>query len=104
MVRGECLSACVPIAVAARTTLAEADAVFGFHRVAPAVELASAVAGHGPEQLTPELFAYLRRHGVPEAVLEQAVLHDAGSMLVVAARDMAGMGVISGILPARPGP
>lgn len=93
VVRGECLSACVPIAVAAGTSFAEPDAVFGFHPVSPAVE----VAGYRQEHLTPDLFAFLRRHGVPEAVLEKAVLHDGGSMLVVTARDMAAMGVIDSI-------
>lgn len=93
VVRGECLSACVPIALAAGTSLAEPDAVFGFHRVVPAVE----VARHRQERLTPDLFAHLRRHGVPEAVLRAAALHDAGSMHLVPAGDMVAMGVIDGI-------
>lgn len=97
VVRGACLSACVPIALAAGTSLAEPDAVFGFHRVAPAVEVAS----HRQERLTPDLFAYLRRHGVPEALLREAALHDAGSMHLVAARDMVAMGVIDAIQADR---
>ncbi len=97
VVRGECLSACVPIAVAAGTSFAEPGAVYGLHRVAPAVEVAS----HQQEGLTPDLFLYLRRHGVPDGLLQAAARHGADSMHLVSAREMLAMGVIDGILPGR---
>lgn len=93
VVRDECLSACVPIVVAAGIGLAAPGAVFGFHQAVPAVEVAS----HRQARLTPDLLAYLRRHGVPEAVLREAALHDAGSMHLIGARDMVAMGVIDDI-------
>ncbi len=103
VVRGECLSACVPIAVASSASFAEPDAVFGFHRVSTAVELTSEMAGYTLELLDRDMLEFLRRHRVPESVLREAARHGGDSMHFVSARDMVAMGIISGVLAGRPG-
>ena len=103
VVRGECLSACVPIAVASPASFTEPDAVFGFHRVSAAVELTSEVAGYSLERLDHDMLDFLRRHRVPESVLEEAARHGGDSMHFVSAREMVAMGIISGVLADRPG-
>ncbi|HRY26824.1 MAG TPA: hypothetical protein P5558_20820 [Geminicoccaceae bacterium] len=103
IVRDECLSACVPIALASPRAYAEKDAVFGFHRVSTPVELHSDMAGYTLEVTQIEMADFLRRHRVPESLLEEAARHGADTLHLVSARDMVEMGLISGTLMGSPG-
>jgi hypothetical protein len=98
IVRGECASACVLIAVASSESYAEADAAFGFHRSSPVAEIQSEIAIFGYEEMDKLADKFLRNHGVTESIMTAAAEHGPDSLLIVGATDMVLTGAIRGIV------
>lgn len=96
-VRDHCLSACVLLAVGARRTLADPDAVFGFHRGYSAVELSSEIAAYVGAATIEQATAYLRGHGVPDDVLAEADGFGPDELYFVTAEEMVAAGAITGL-------
>jgi hypothetical protein len=98
IVRDYCYSACVPLALSAEETLADAGAVFGFHRSTPVVDLQSDILRYSSEQVDVELDAYLLEHGVPDGVVTRARDYGPDDLLEISAEDLAAAGTIQGTL------
>jgi membrane-bound ClpP family serine protease len=99
IVRQECLSACVLVAVASPASYAEEDAIFGFHRTSPVADVTSEIAIFGMAEADKEANSFMQQHGVPEEVLKEASRHGPDSMYVITASEMVESGTIEGILP-----
>jgi hypothetical protein len=96
---GQCLSACILIAVASPHSYATPDAVFGFHHTSPIAELTSPAARFGVEALGSQSRAFLRAHNVPDKVLVEASKHGADSVYIVSPKEMVAFGAIREIVP-----
>ena len=98
IVRHQCLSACILIAVASPESYADEDAVFGFHRTSPVVEVGTEIAEYANDQVGRDSLDFLRQHGVPESVLDEAAKHGPDSVHVVSAQEMVEYGAIKGVV------
>jgi len=94
VVRQRCLSACTMIAVASPNSYAEDAALFGFHRASPIARLGSELGAWGVKVTDEAFFDFLRRHRVPQSILDQAAKHRADSMYFIRASDLARYGTI----------
>jgi ATP-dependent protease ClpP protease subunit len=99
IVRYECLSACVLVAVASPASYAEEGAIFGFHQTAPVADITSEIAIFGMAEADKEANSFMRDHGVPEEVLREANRYEPDSMYLMTASEMVEAGTIEGILP-----
>lgn len=98
VVRNECLSACLALAMAGKRLYAEAGSVFGFHQGGSEVPLLSDLASY-EARATHEMFdRYLAARGMPEAMLAEGNGYGPVDMMVVDAETLRRLGVIDTLL------
>lgn len=99
VVRGQCDSACIALAVASPSAYSEADVIFGFHKTSPVAEAHSEIVLAILEETWKGYRQYLLDHGVPSSVLDEAEKYGPSSAHPVTALDMVRYGAIEGIVP-----
>lgn len=92
-----CDSACLIVFMAGRARFAEQDMSFGFHATAlVGPETMGSLANLRDEG--PKADQYLRKRGVPQAILDKANAIGPGELFYVTAREMAKQGMVTGLL------
>jgi len=97
-VQGECLSACVLIAVKGHEVIATPDALFGFHRGSSTSERDSSHTRYQSQDATTFLHDELDRSGVPRSILQTMIATDSDDMTYYTGRELYKAGVIDRLL------
>lgn len=97
-VKNYCMSACVAPAVASHRSFAEAGAIYGFHRTASVAAQISEYSDMASAAAEIAYFDYLRRHGVPERILQRGMEEGSEGLYEVTAAEMVDAGAIHGIV------
>jgi len=97
-VQGECLSACVLIAVRGYKLVAIPHAIFGFHQGASLSELDSSFARFQSQEATALMFDELKKSGVPDKVLQAMLETNKDKMTYYTGRELYEAGVIDKLL------
>jgi len=93
-VQGECLSACVLIAVKGHEVIATPDALFGFHRGSSTSGRDSSHTRYLSQEATTFLHDELERSGIPRSILQTMLATNSDDMAYYTGRDLYNAGVI----------
>ena len=93
VVKGECASACVLIAVSGKQLFVSPDASFGFHNASSISQPESELGKYNSMVASKTMFSFLKKNGIPSDIIKKAESTPANQMYYVTGADLIRRGI-----------